>query len=118
LEDTLPPHAERAFEEAEAGRGHLFLPQIALGEFVYIALRGRLKGDHAATRVREVIHNLSASGAFTLSSMSPEAWEAFLNIRISELHDRMIAAEAIGRRVPLISNDSSFDGIEGLRVVW
>ncbi len=118
LEDRLSPKAGRIFDEAESGRNHLFLPEIALAEFVYICLKGRLKSTRPELKVRDVLHNLSASGAFTISGMTLGAWETFVDLHIPELHDRMIAAEAIARDVTLISNDSAFDGIAGLARVW
>ena len=118
LEDKLSPKVGRIFDEAESGRNHLFLPEIALAEFVYICLKGRLKSTRPEMKVRDVLHNLSASEAFTVSGMTPGAWESFVNLRVPELHDRMIAAEAIARGFALISNDSAFDGIPSLTRVW
>jgi predicted nucleic acid-binding protein len=118
LEDRLSPKVGRIFDEAESGRNHLFLPEIALAEFVHICLKGRLRPTRPELKVRDVLHNLSASGAFTVSGMTSGAWETFVNLRIAELHDRMIAAEAIDLGMALISNDSAFDGITGLARVW
>jgi predicted nucleic acid-binding protein len=118
LEDRLSPKIGRIFDEAESGRNHLYLPEIALAEFVYICLKGRLKVTRPEMKIRDVLHNLSASEAFTVSGMTPGAWEAFVSLPIPEMHDRMIAAEAIARGFHLISNDSSFEGIPALTRVW
>ena len=118
LEDDLPPRADRIFSEAESGASHLFLPQIALGEFIYLAMKGRIKGSQPGLQAREVLHNLSASDAFTVSSMPSEAWGVFVDLDVRELHDRMIAAEAISRAIPLVSNDTAFRGLPRLNVVW
>jgi predicted nucleic acid-binding protein len=118
LEDRLTSKSAKIFDDAEAGKTHLLLPQIALAEFIYIALRGRLKGAPRELQVRDVLHNLVASDAFTISSMPISAWDVFSDLAIPELHDRMIGAEAIAREIPLISNDPSFDGVEGLTTIW
>ncbi len=118
LEDQLSAKADRIFREAESGTHHLLLPQIALAEFIYVALRGRLKGARPAIQVRDVLHNLFASDAFTVSGMPAEGWELMPELPIPELHDRMIAAEALARDVPLISNDASFDAIGSLTRIW
>jgi predicted nucleic acid-binding protein len=118
LEDRLTPKSERVFDEAEAGKTHLLPPQIALAEFMYIALRGRLKGTRRELQVRDVLHNLTASEAFTISSMPTSAWDVFTELSIPALHDRMIAAEAIAREIPLVSNDPAFREIEGLTALW
>jgi predicted nucleic acid-binding protein len=118
LQDRLPQKAGRIFDDADAGRSHLLLPQIALAEFMYLALRGRLKGTQRELQVRDVLHNLTASDAFSISSMPASAWEVFSELRISEMHDRLIAAEAIARGIPLVSNDPAFDAVERLTRIW
>ena len=118
LEDELPPRADKVFRDAESGGSHLLLPQIAMAEFMYLALKGRLKGSRPGIQIREVLHNLSASDAFTISSMPQSAWDVFVDLNIPELHDRMIAAEAISRDLPLVSNDHAFKRRDKLTVVW
>lgn len=118
LEDRLPAKADKVFGEAEAGRAHLLLPQMALAEFIYITLRGRLKRNRPELHLRDVLHNLTASAAFTISAMPPEAWEVLLELRIPELHDRMIAAEAIARNIPVLTSDPAFRDLKGLSTIW
>lgn len=43
FEDNLPPKADLAFGEAEEGRAEIFVPEIVVGEFIYVAMKGRLK---------------------------------------------------------------------------
>ena len=118
LEDELPPAADRVFRAAEGGEARLFLPEIALAEFLYIALRGRLRVSNARAVVDEVIDQIHATGYLVLSSLSADGWDVFLDLRIPELHDRMIASDAVHRRVPLITNDPAFADVPGLGTVW
>ena len=118
LRDDLPRRADQVMREAESGRSHVLLPQIALAEFICIALRGRLRGAGLRTTLREVIHNLLASPAFSVSAMPNSGWEILPELQISESHCRMIAAEAIARKLPLITNDSRLRAVPVLRVVW
>ena len=118
LEDRLPSEPDRIFHTAEAGHHHLLIPQIALAEFIYLALKGRLRLKHPEVQVRSVLHDLGASDAFTVTDMPVPAWDIFLEVRIPEMHDRLIASEALVRAVPIISNDHSFDGVERLSRVW
>jgi predicted nucleic acid-binding protein len=118
LQDKLPAKADLAFRAAESGRSHLWLPQIALAEFVYLALRGRIRGPKPDIQVRDVFHNLTASSAFTVSSMPPDAWEVFLQTTIPEMHNRLIAAEAVSRKLSIISNDPAFDNVRGTSRIW
>ena len=57
FEDSLPPKADVAFKEAEEGKSEIFVPEIVVGEFIYIVLKGRLKKEHALdalTVIREL----------------------------------------------------------------
>lgn len=118
LEDALPPAANRAFRDAEGGGGRLFLPEIALAEFAYVARRGWLRVDNPRAVLEEVVDQIRAADYLALSSLPAPAWDIFLDLRIPELHDRMIASDALHRRLPLITNDRSMKAIEGLRTLW
>ena len=118
LEDNLPKGAEKAFKEAEAGRARLYLPEIALGEFAYIALKGRLGGENPRAEVEEVVDQIMATSYISLSSLSHSAWDILIGLNISELHDRMIVADALDRDLPLVTSDESVSSVPGLRIIW
>jgi predicted nucleic acid-binding protein len=118
LEGELPKGADQVFRDAEAGKGRLHVPEIALAEFIYIALRGRLRAANPRAVVEEVLDQVHASEYLVVSSLPPTAWNRFLELDIRELHDRMIAAFALDRGLPLITNDPSFGSVPGLRTLW
>ncbi len=118
LEDDLPAAADRAFREAESGNGRMFLPEIALGEFICVALRGRVRVPNPRAAVDEVVDHIRAAGHITLSSLPAAAWSLFLGLRVPELHDRMIAADALFRGLPLITNDPTLRSVPRLRTLW
>lgn len=118
LEDALPRAADDIFKAAEDGRNHLFLPEIALGEFAYVALRGRLRTVEPGPAVSSVISQILESGFIELSSLTRGGWARFLALSIPELHDRMIAADALDRRCALVTNDAEIRGVGGLRTLW
>lgn len=118
LEDDMPRSAAAAIERVEQEGGNAFLPQIALGEFIYIALKGRVRMTNSTASVGEVVDQIKHSQFILISSMPINAWDTFLQLKIPELHDRLIAAEALDRKLPLISNDPSFAAIPGLKLIW
>ncbi|HZY69561.1 MAG TPA: type II toxin-antitoxin system VapC family toxin [Thermoplasmata archaeon] len=118
LNDSLPARAEALFRAAETGQGSLYLPEIALGEFAYLALRGKLRIDNPRSLVEEVLDQVRASGYIRLSSLGAPGWSVFLDLPVPELHDRLLASDAISRKVPLVTNDRELKRVAGLRVVW
>ena len=118
LEDDLPRSAAAAVERVELGEGTILLPQIALAEFTYIALKGRLRLSNSFSAVEQIIDQIKSSQFISISSMPVDAWAPFVHLAIPELHDRMIAVEALVRKIPLISNDPSFETVKGLKVIW
>ncbi|MCL5408163.1 MAG: PIN domain-containing protein [Candidatus Thermoplasmatota archaeon] len=118
LEDNLPRSAESAVDQAERGKGSLLLPQIVLGEFIYITLKGRLNIPNPISSIGQIIDQLRGSPLFSISSMPLEAWDIFTQLKVPELHDRMIAAEALARDLPVISNDPSLASVKDLKIIW
>jgi predicted nucleic acid-binding protein len=74
-----------------------------MGEFIYVAMKGRLRLANPKNAVKQV---------------PDEVWDAFLSLHIPELHDRLIAAESMARGLSLISNDPEFRKLHGLKVIW
>ena len=118
FEDVLPRSANRAFAQAEQGNGTIVIPEIVLAEFSYIALRGRLRSPVAQANVAETVNGILDSPMFEVVSLDRKGWNRFFDLEISELHDRMIVAEALSRGVPLLSSDEEMTRAPGLEVVW
>ena len=83
-----------------------------------MALNGRLKLENPRAAVEEIVDQLKAAGYIELSHLGPLGWDVFLDLDVPELHDRMIVADAMSRRVPLITNDIEIRGTVGLETVW
>lgn len=118
LTDTLPTAAELAFRRAETGESQLYIPEVALGEFAYLGLKGKLGIPRPRALVEEVLTEIRGSGYIQTCGLTPLGWEVFLDLEIRELHDRMIAAAALEQDLPLVSNDPVFRSVPQLKVVW
>jgi predicted nucleic acid-binding protein len=117
LEDRLPGKADRACRRAEKGEALLLMPHIVIGEFVYIALKNRLKTVNNVAAIREVMHLLETAGYIKPVDMDFKAWEEFLTLEIPELHDRMICAIAKSRGAILITPDTGIS-VKGVQTLW
>ena len=118
LEDNLPGPASDVFSLAERGGASILVPQIVMGEFVYIAMKGRLKLDDPKVAVKKVLDELRGASFIFQSNFPEDGWDIFLSLDIPELHDRLIAAEALTRSLSLISNNPAFRKVHGLEVIW
>ncbi len=118
FEDRLPSKAEKAFREAERGDAVVLVPDIVIGEFVYIALKGRLKASDPRAVVRQLLDEVHASSHLRLAPMNEAAWDRFLESGASELHDRMISSLASAHgAVGIITNDDELKSAD-LATIW
>ncbi|MFQ6063033.1 MAG: PIN domain-containing protein [Methanosarcinales archaeon] len=118
LEDILPKKVDKIFEDAENGQCVLWLPHIVIGEFIYIALKGRLKVLDPITTIRETLTMINTESFIECIDLDMECWEKFLDIDIKELHDRMICSLAITRNVPVITNDEKIQENKDVKSIW
>ena len=118
LEDNLPSPASDVFSLAERGEASILVPQIVIGEFIYIALKGRLRLADPKGAVKQVLDELRGTSFIFQSNFPEDGWDIFLSLDIPELHDRLIAAEALTRSLSLISNNPAFRKVHGLEVIW
>jgi predicted nucleic acid-binding protein len=122
FEDSLPSKADFAFSDAEEGKAEIFVPEVVVGEFIYIAMKGRLKKDKIQTQavIRELLDEMESSSYLKPVRMSAASWNHFLDSPVSELHDRIIHSIALSfdpaDSVAIITNDSSLK--EVFRTIW
>jgi predicted nucleic acid-binding protein len=118
LANTLPAKADGAFKESENGDALVLIPEIVIGEFIYICLRGRLSSDDPESLIQELLDKLDAAAGLRQVGMTKKSWAEFVESKISELHDRMILAIAKAEEVEaIITNDEEL-GSSGFRTIW
>jgi predicted nucleic acid-binding protein len=118
LEDDLPLSADKAFKSAEQNKCKLLIPDIVIGEFIYISLKGRLKASNPKSFIMEVLISLDASRYVDFIGMDTGAWEEFLELNIPELHDRMICSIALSKDAIVITNDNDIMKNGAIETVW
>jgi PIN domain nuclease of toxin-antitoxin system len=81
-------------------------------------MKGRLRLSNPKNAVKKALDQIGVT-SFILQSNFPEVgWDIYLSLNIPELHDRLIAAEAMARGLALISNDPVSGKVHGLEVIW
>jgi predicted nucleic acid-binding protein len=123
FEGSLPSKADRAFKEAEEGMAEILVPEIVVGEFINITLKGRLKKERVSERrtvIRELLDEMETSSYLKPIRMTAVAWNHFLESPVPELHGRMIHSIAMSldstQSVAIITNDPNLK--EVFKTVW
>jgi PIN domain nuclease of toxin-antitoxin system len=97
----LPPAAARAFTAIASGQARLIVPVIVLADLIWIAQKGRIDVD-----IDDVIRRLQAS---VQVEIRPLECSRVLDLRrytaVTEMHDRLIVAEAAAQGASLITSD-------------
>jgi len=117
FEDDLPKAADKVFLLAEEGKAKLLVPSIVLGEFIYSALKGRLKVADLRLTIVELLQTIEVSEYLLPVDMTIAAWQEFLKLEIAELHDRMVCAIAVAHNATVITNDPEIR-VEGIDTIW
>ncbi len=118
FEDSLPSKAEVAFQEAEDGKARILVPGIVIAEFIYIALKGRLKTPDPKATIRELLSEIQASTFLQQVAMTQNSWERFLESKVRELHHRIVHSIALSSNASgIITNDEELKS-SGFRTIW
>lgn len=116
--ETLPKKAGAVFEKAEKGEAVIFVPAIALGELAYLAAKGKVTLPDPIGNIREAIRYVCSAEHLRVVDFPTDAWDAFFELQIPELHDRMISAVALSKKVPVITNDQEIAKSRQVETIW
>jgi len=118
MEGNLPRSADRAFQEAEQGGARILFLDIVIGEFIYTALKGRLRTKDPKALIQEMLERFEISAHFEQAVMTQEAWKAFLHSPVRELHDRMIHSYAEAHSADAIVTSDDEITKTGFTTIW
>ncbi|MCL5672476.1 MAG: PIN domain-containing protein [Nitrososphaerota archaeon] len=96
----------------------VLIPEIVIGEFAYVALKGRLESRDPKSEVTELMREIDASSYLRAASMDSAAWEKFLDSAVPELHDRMIYSIASAKGAPAIITPDKELKLSGFPTLW
>jgi PIN domain nuclease of toxin-antitoxin system len=110
----LSQAADAIFRQATAGEAHIIIPAIVIAELYYL-----MQKLGVSLSLPALFQDLSQSTEFIFSELGQAQLEAMERIQgITEMHDRLIAAEALVRQAPIISNDRVLRQSNMLQVIW
>jgi len=110
----LPRKVKSIFTNAESLQGCIYMPALVLAEIAYLAEKNRID-----LTLEECKAYLSKNENFHAVPMTVESIAAAFDIHdISELHDRLIAAEGVLRNIPTITNDPVITASKFTKTLW
>jgi PIN domain nuclease of toxin-antitoxin system len=110
----LSPAADAVFRLAAAGEAFIIVPAIVIAELFYLTSK---LGNPTSPSV--LFTDIARSREFVFSPLGQEQLEIMETIdSIPEMHDRLIAAEALLHQAPVISIDQILKLSGVVEVIW
>jgi len=109
----LPERVDELFKLAEAGEASIFIPTIVLAECLYLVEENKIELDF-----EDLLERLEQSSNFIPASFNIRVLRLLPEIRLKELHDRIIIATAMTLNAQLITKDRDIRESGMINVVW
>ena len=110
----LSPAASAVFRLAETGNAIIIVPAIAVAELYFLALK--LGRPFAPS---DLLNALSAVSGIELSDLGRAQLERLDRFpEISEMHDRLIAAESMALEAPVVTRDETLLASQRIDTIW
>ena len=109
----LPERVDELFKLAEAGEASIFIPTIVLAECLYLVEENKIELDF-----EDLLERLEQSSNFIPASFNIRVLRLLPEIRLKELHDRIIIATAMTLHAQLITKDRVIRESGMVNVVW
>ena len=112
--DRLSLAADAVFRLAAAGGAVIVVPAIVVAELFYLTAKAGLP-----ILPSDLLSRINASREFAFSELGQDQLEAMERIAgVIEMHDRLIAAEAVVRQAPVVSKDEKLRLSQVVDVIW
>lgn len=112
--NRLSAAADAVFRLADGGGAAIIVPAIVVAELFYLTRKlGR------AISTAAIIADIHQSREFVFSPLGQDQLEALERVEgVSEMHDRLIAAEALVHHAPIVSRDNVLRENPLVEVIW
>jgi PIN domain nuclease of toxin-antitoxin system len=112
--DRLPASIQAVFKLVETGNALLVVPAIVVAEFYYLSVKLGL--DFSPSDLYERLDGLEGVYFSDLGRTQLERLSVITDI--PEMHDRLIAAEAIALDAPLLTRDQALAQSQHVTTIW
>ena len=112
--ERLTTAVSAVFRLAETGNATIVVPAIAVAEFYFLSIKlGRPVPPTA------LLEALAAVGGIELSDLGRDQLERLDRFpEVPEMHDRLIAAEAVALDAPVVTRDEALSASPQVETIW
>lgn len=111
--DRLSVAADAIFRLVEAEKAQLIIPAIVIAEIYYLT---RKKGQPLLPS--KLLEDIYQAPGFYLSELGRPQLQKIEVLDIPEMHDRLIAAEALVHEAPVMTKDPVLQTLNEIETVW
>ena len=110
----LSPAADAVFRLASTGEAHIIVPAIVVAELYYASQQLSVASPPSV-----LLADITRSREFVFSPLGAAQLERMESINdVPEMHDRLIAAEALVHGAPVVSRDETLRRSGVVKVIW
>jgi len=110
--------ARQALARVDEGAARAWIPAVAMAEALMVAERGRI-GGLTLEGLLSQFEVLRDADNYRLSSLTPDTVLASHRLQvIPDIFDRLIVAETLHRRLPLLTRDPIIQASQVVATVW
>jgi len=114
LLDELPERSDQIFEDAENEKATLIIPSIVIAELIYVYEKAKI-----TSKIWEMFEKLDAYPSFTIHPLDEPLLKIIPDIKLPELHDRIIIATCIYTKAKaLITKDQQITSSKLVHTIY
>lgn len=114
LTDDLPEKADTIFKRAEKQESVILIPAIAIAELIYVFEKTR-----SEPKLWEMFDKIDLYPSFSIHPLNEEILKIIPDIKLKELHDRIIVATCIAVKAEgLITKDENIRKSKLVNTIW
>ena len=112
-DSKLSKNAKAIFDLAEKGENTIIVPTIVLAESLHI-----LEKERSSIKFQELVRLMEIGSNYTILPLDLTVIKKAEELKLPELHDRIVAASAAVLNVPLITKDKAIIRSGYVKTIW
>lgn len=113
VERNLPKKVDDIFRNSENDRAVVYTPTIVLAECLYLIENGKIELDFKA-----LLRRIKIADNFVIAAFDADVLDIMQDVKIPELHDRIIIATAKLLNAKVLTKDEAIANSKEVETIW